>query len=77
MSKVTARLLALSAVLLLGACIREPFPPPYYTAPAPPPLQPYLGPPLAVVAPTPTRVVKRRHVKKRYHRTRCRCTPVR
>jgi hypothetical protein len=76
MSKTTARLLALSALLVLTACIREPFPA-YYATPAPPPLQPYLGPPLAVAAPAPTRVVKRRYVKKRHHRTRCRCTPVR
>jgi hypothetical protein len=76
MSKITARLLALAAVLVLAGCIREPFPPPYYTAPAPP-LQPYLGPPLAVAAPArATRVVKRRSVKKRYNRV-CRCTTVR
>jgi hypothetical protein len=77
MSKITARLLVLGAVLVLTGCFREPFPPPYYTAPAPPPLQPYLGPPLAVAAPATARIVKHRRVKKRYHRTRCRCTPVR
>jgi hypothetical protein len=75
MSKTTARLLALGAVLVLAGCIREPFPPPYYTAPAPP-LQPYLGPPLAVAAPAPTRIVKKRYVKKRSKRV-CRCTTVR
>jgi hypothetical protein len=76
MSKTMARLLALAAVLALTACIREPFPPAYYATPAPPPLQPYLGPPLYAAAPATTRVIKRRYVKKRYHRTRCRCTPV-
>jgi hypothetical protein len=76
MKKTTARLLALGAILLLAGCIREPFPPPYYTAPAPPPLQPYLGAPWAVAAPATTRVVKKRYVKKRYKRV-CRCTPVR
>ena len=74
MNKITARLLALGAVLLLAGCIREPFPPPYYAAPAPP-LQPYLGPPYAVAAPATTRVVKHRRIKKR-HRPACRCTPV-
>ena len=80
MSKTTARLLALAAVLGLAACVREPFPPAYYTTPAPPPLQPYLGPPLAVAAPPAAtkRTVKRRYVKRRYHRrVRCRCTPMR
>jgi hypothetical protein len=75
MSKMTARLLALGAVLVLAGCIREPFPPPYYTAPAPP-LQPYLGPPLAFAAPAPARIIKKRYVKKRYKRA-CRCAPVR
>lgn len=75
MNKMAARLLALGAVLVLAGCIREPFPPPYYTAPAPP-LQPYLGPPLAVAAPAPARVVKKRIVKKRTKRV-CRCTTVR
>ena len=36
------------------------------TPPAPPPLQPYLGPPYAVAAPATTRVVKHRRVKKRH-----------
>jgi hypothetical protein len=77
MSKTAARLLALAAVLALGGCIREPFPPPYFASPAPPPLQPYLGPPLVVAAPTVrTRIVKHRRVKRRYHRrVHCRCTP--
>jgi hypothetical protein len=75
MSKTTVRLLALGAVLVLAGCIREPFPPPYYTAPVAAPLQPYLGPPL-LAAPAPARVVKKRYVKKR-HRRVCRCTTVR
>jgi hypothetical protein len=75
MSKTTAPLLALGAVLVLAGCIREPFPPPYYTAPAPP-LQPYLGPPLAA-APVVSRVVKKRYVRKRHHRRVCHCTTVR
>jgi len=74
MNKMTARLLVLGVVLVLAGCIREPFPPPYYAAPAPP-LQPYLGPPYAVAAPATTRVVKHRRVKKRYKRA-CRCTAV-
>ena len=78
MSKTTARFLAIAAVLALGACVREPFPPSYYATPAPPPLQPYLGPPIAA-APAPVkRIVKRRYVRKRYHRrAHCRCVPVR
>jgi hypothetical protein len=76
MRKTTARLLALGAILVLAGCIREPFPPPYYATPAPPPLQPYLGPPLVVAAPAPARIVKKRSVKKRYNRV-CRCPRVR
>jgi len=76
MSKTTARLLALVAVLVLAGCIREPFPPPYYAAPVAPPLQPYLGPPL-VAAPAVTRVVKKRYARKRHHRRVCHCTTVR
>lgn len=77
MNKTTARLLVLSVVLAVGAC-SEPFPPPQYAAPAPPPLQPYMGPPVAAaVAPAPAkRIVKRRYARKRHHRVRCRCTPV-
>ena len=75
----TGRLLALAIVLGLGACQPE-LPPYYYPVPAPPPLQPYMGP--TVVAPAPTtvtrRVVKRRYARRRYHRrVRCRCLPVR
>ncbi len=77
MRKTTARFLAVAAVLVLGACVREPLPG-YYASPAPPPLQPYLGPPVAVAPTTVKRVVKHRYVKRRYHRrVRCRCVPVR
>lgn len=77
MSKTTGRVLAVFVVLVLAGCVREPFAP-YYAAPAPPPLQPYMGPPVAVAvpAPTPRRTVKRRTIKKRYKKVRCRCTPV-
>jgi hypothetical protein len=75
MSKITARLLALGAILVLAGCIREPFPAPYYAAPAPP-LQPYLGPPFAVMAPARTRIVKHRRVKRRHKRV-CHCTTMR
>jgi len=72
MSKTLRRLLMLSAVLAVAAC-HEPYPI-YYAAPAPPPLQPYMEP--AVAVPAPTRIVKRRYVR-RHHRVRCRCVPVR
>jgi hypothetical protein len=61
----------LTAVLVVAACA-EPYPV-YYVNPAPPPLQPYMGP--AIAAPAAVkRVVKRRYVR-RHHRVRCRCTP--
>ena len=75
MSK-TALLAALTIFLLLGACQPE-LPPAYYAAPAPPPLQPYLGPPLAA-APTvmKRRFVRHHYAKKRVHRrVHCRCIP--
>ena len=78
MNRATPKLLALSAVLLLGACVREPFVPPQYMSPMPPPLQPYMGPPgpmVAAPAPAPRRVVHRRSYRKHYRRVRCRCTP--
>lgn len=75
MNKTTARVLAVCAVMALAGCVREPFAPAYYGAPAAPPLQPYMGPPTYVAAPAPVvkRVVKRRYKKK----VRCRCAPVR
>ncbi len=78
MTKTTGRVLARFVVVALGGCVREPFAPAYYAAP-PPPLQPYMGPPLAFAAPplASQRIVKRRYVKKRYKQVRCRCTPVR
>jgi hypothetical protein len=77
MSKTTRRVLAVFAVLVLAGCIREPFPP-YYAAPAPPPLQPYMGPPVYAPAPAPVRkrIVKRRYIKKRAPKVDCRCVPV-
>ena len=75
MSKSTVRVLAVFAVLALAGCVREPFPA-YYATPAPPPLQPYMGPPIYSANPAPKRVVKRRYVRKRTHKVRCQCTPV-
>ena len=78
MNKTIRLLMALCVVLALAACA-EPFPPAYYAVPAPPPLQPYMGPPLAQsIAPAPVRrVTHRRYTKKRYHRVHCPCIPVR
>lgn len=79
MSRTTGWVLAVFAVVALAGCVREPFAPAYYAAPAPPPLQPYMGPPLALAAPAPPpakRVVKRRYLKKRTQKVRCRCTPI-
>ena len=75
MKRYVGRGLLLTLALALGACAYEPFPRPYYTA-APPPLQPYMGPPY-VAASTTTRIVKKRHYRKRHHRVRCRCEPAR
>jgi hypothetical protein len=78
MSKTIRRLLALSVVLGLAACV-EPFPPAYYATPAPPPLQPYMGPPVyATVAPAPVkRIIHRRYARRRHRRVHCRCIPAR
>jgi hypothetical protein len=76
MNKTTGRLLGFSALLVLGACARDPYlGPGYYGgygygygAPVPPPpLQPYVEP-AATVQPAP--VPARRHVKRHYHRKR-------
>lgn len=77
MSKTIRRLLALSVVLGLAACV-EPFPPAYYATPAPPPLQPYMGPPVYAVAPAPVRrIIHRRYARRRHRRVHCRCIPAR
>jgi len=74
MSKTIRRLLVLCVALGLAGCV-EPFPPAYYATPAPPPLQPYMGPPVyATAASAP---VHRRYARKRHHRVHCRCIPVR
>jgi hypothetical protein len=76
MNKTIGRVLVVFAVLALAGCVREPFPP-YYAAPAPPPLQPYMGPPV-YVAPAPARKrVKRTYVRKRTApKVDCKCVPV-
>ena len=72
MSRTMRRLLMLSAVLAVAAC-HEPYPLYYYPAPAPPPLQPYMGP--VVAAPAPAKRVVKRHYRKRHYKPRCRCIP--
>jgi hypothetical protein len=71
--KGTGRLAMLAAVLAVAACVQEPVLPVQYTEP--PPLQPYMGPPVAYVAPVPP---KRHYVKRHYrhyHPVHCRCLP--
>jgi len=73
MTKTLQRMLLLSATLAVAAC-HEPYPV-YYVNQAPPPLQPYMGPPIAAPVVTTTRRVKKRYVR-RHHRPRCRCNQV-
>jgi hypothetical protein len=73
MGKTIRRLLMVSAVFAVAACA-EPFPPYYYAAPAPPPLQPYMEPAVAAPAHVTRRVAKRHYVR-RHRRVRCRCIP--
>jgi hypothetical protein len=74
MSKTIGRLLALSVVFALAGCV-EPYPPAYYATPAPPPLQPYMGPPVYATAAPVRRAAHRRYARR--HRVHCRCIPVR
>ncbi len=81
MKKPLSALLAGAALSALAAC-QEPFPPPsYYATPAPPPLQPYMGPsvaPYVQTVPRTRRVIRRRYVRRHYrHRVHCRCIPIR
>ncbi len=77
MNKTTGRLLALTVAFALAGCV-EPYPPAYYATPAPPPLQPYMGP-AAYATPAPARrIIHRRYVRKRHRRVvHCQCIPVR
>jgi hypothetical protein len=74
MKRTTRRFLALSVVFALAGCVDPYAPYYYYAAPTPPPLQPYMGEPIAV-APAPAKRV-RHYAKKRHPRVHCRCTPV-
>lgn len=81
MRRATGPLAALSVVFLLAAC--EPrFLPTEYVSPAPPPLQPYMGPSAAWAAPAQVvrKRVVRRHVRHHYRRrhrvpVNCPCIP--
>jgi hypothetical protein len=75
MKKIVGRAVSLALVVALGACVYEPLPRPYYASPAPPPLQPYMGPPF--VAAASVRHVVKRHYRKRHRRVRCRCETAR
>ena len=73
--KKTGRLAIL--VLALGVAACQPELPAYYAAPAPPPLQPYLGPPLATAHGVTRRRVARHHYvrKHRPRRVHGQCLP--
>lgn len=77
MNRMIGRLLAIGGVLALAACMPQPYPLQYTTPAAPPPLQPYMGPPYVAAAPAPHRYTRRHYVKRRhYHRqVRCPCLP--
>ena len=79
MSPATARLAALAAMLapllVVAACIREPFAPLQYAVPVPPPLQPYVEPPLAETVAPAAEPAKPRVTRRK--RDRCRCLPAR
>jgi hypothetical protein len=70
--KGTGRLAMLAAVFALAACVQEPVLPVQYTEP--PPLQPYMGQPVAYVAAVPPKRYVKRHYR-HHHPVHCRCLP--
>lgn len=80
MSGTTGRLLGLVVLLGLAACQPQPYLP-MYSAPAPPPLQPYVAAPAAYAPAVRRHIVRRRYVRRHYVRhhvpapVNCPCIP--